>query len=393
MTISAYRHFQSRSKLRKYLLSVPAIGLVVAGALVYVNDHEFAARNPRPMTVSASAAPAVTAGGAAPATAPARSARLIYPHSVVAGGVHSKNELINVIKQDSVVAAHYAGINVAAARVTRVEHARAVHVSYRIGDKVYWTARKVMLAKGEALLTDGTSEMRTRCGNRISDVARLPVSNDEPSVELLDSALPPDSEGVYVPAPAGQSGTAGGGNPSALSLGGGFDSGTRAGAPTINLSSTGGFFNGIGSTAGTQPVSGAQDGPHSTAPLPTIVEINTPAGPDASNGSMSGTSGTTPAPDAPSHTDDTVPESGDRQDDVTRPDTAPPKTVDKELVSLLAPGTLLETTDQERLADQGSVPEPTSFWLIAAALAGMALLRRLVAARLHSSQPPSNTAI
>ncbi len=45
---------------------------------------------------------------------------------------------------------------------------KLVYVSYRIGNKVFWTKHKLALRKGEAMLSDGTNMARTRCGNRIS---------------------------------------------------------------------------------------------------------------------------------------------------------------------------------------------------------------------------------
>jgi hypothetical protein len=46
-----------------------------------------------------------------------------------------------------------------------------------------------MLAEGETLLSDGSSEVRTRCGNRISDVPQLPVEARGPTPEVLDSSV------------------------------------------------------------------------------------------------------------------------------------------------------------------------------------------------------------
>lgn len=415
MSASAYRHLRSRTKLRKYVRVVPVLGLLLAAGVFFLHDDDFAPRNAQPFTAPPLATPVITAKapeGIAVADTPVRGARLVYPHSVVAGGVHSKSELATVIKQDRVVAAHYANINVDAARVVRVSEPRAVHVSYRIGDKVYWTAKKVMLAKGEALLTDGTNEMRTRCGNRISETPQMPVSKEEPSIELLDASMPSDSEGVFVASANSQAGGGNGGSNPVATLGSAARSGTGtgAGAPgwqTTNLSNMGGFFTTVGSTGGTG--TGDNDAPQSTAPLPTIVEINSPGAPDAGtgtgNGGTSGDAGTTPTFLSPPQANETgpaptIPDATGEPDDDATPNgdpKAPPKEVDKELVSLLAPGTLGETPDQGRQTDSGTVPEPASFWLIAAALAGLALLRRAVsaraAARLHSSQPPSNKAI
>jgi hypothetical protein len=116
----------------------------------------------------------------------------VYPYSVVPGGVASKAELVRIVRSDKVVATHYASFDLSRAHAVTVGKPRAVHVSYRKGDKVYWTAKKVMLREGETLLSDGKNEMRTRCANRVSDVAQFPVEAHEPSAELLDTAYEGD---------------------------------------------------------------------------------------------------------------------------------------------------------------------------------------------------------
>lgn len=137
--------------------------------------------------------------------------RRIYPYSIVPGGVASRTDLKNIVRTDKVVAAHYASFEVDKARATTVAKPRAAYVSYRKGDQVYWTAKKVMLAEGETVLTDGQSEIRGRCGNRISDTARLPVEPKGPTEEELDSSVDEEADGklnvgyAYQGAGAGQS--------------------------------------------------------------------------------------------------------------------------------------------------------------------------------------------
>ncbi|MBD8529473.1 MULTISPECIES: PEP-CTERM sorting domain-containing protein [unclassified Massilia] len=133
-------------------------------------------------------------------------ARRVYRYSVVPGGAANGAELAQAIRNDRVVAAHYAGFDVQRARAVTVAAPRAVHVSYRKGDTVYWTAKKTMLKAGETLLTDGHNDMRARCANRISDVPRFPVEAHGPSPESLDKVV--DGHGIetegeisYVDAP------------------------------------------------------------------------------------------------------------------------------------------------------------------------------------------------
>jgi hypothetical protein len=137
--------------------------------------------------------PAAAGSSAAPVAvvaqlAPDRVQRRIYPYSIVPGGVANREELAQAIKADKLVADHYADFDVDKARPVTVSRPRAVYVSYRKNDKVYWTRKKLTLAEGEILLTDGVNELRTRCANRISDTPMLPVAAGEPSQVELDAS-------------------------------------------------------------------------------------------------------------------------------------------------------------------------------------------------------------
>jgi hypothetical protein len=125
----------------------------------------------------------------APAAAVTKPLKLVYRNSVIPGGVHSAAELAAAVQRDPAVAAHYADFNVAAAHLVLVEQSRLVHVSYRIGDKIYWTKKKVRLALGENLLSDGKHLVRTRCGNRIADEPEGPVLDNEPAPEVLEAVF------------------------------------------------------------------------------------------------------------------------------------------------------------------------------------------------------------
>ena len=113
----------------------------------------------------------------------------VYGNSVIPGGVRGSLELTSALGRDKIVKAHYANFDAANAYVVHVESARLVYVSYRMGNAIYWTKNKVRLAKGEALLTDGKSFIRARCGNRIADMFQSRVSSMEPAPHVLDTAL------------------------------------------------------------------------------------------------------------------------------------------------------------------------------------------------------------
>ena len=117
--------------------------------------------------------------------------RPVFPYSVIPGGVESVRELKSAVASDPVIAKHYSNFDLAKARIIRLDKDRPVYVSYRLGNHVFWTSRKLQLLKGETLITDGGHAARTRCGNRISETPAGPVSPKEPPRETLEAPLDP----------------------------------------------------------------------------------------------------------------------------------------------------------------------------------------------------------
>ena len=114
---------------------------------------------------------------------------IIYPYSVVPGGIHSSEGLREAVARDHVVGLHYSHFNLARIRTARLKTAQSAYVSYRIGNKIYWTRRKLKLAKGEEVITDGVHYARTRCGNQISSTPKAPTSIQEPPPQRFESPL------------------------------------------------------------------------------------------------------------------------------------------------------------------------------------------------------------
>lgn len=125
------------------------------------------------------------------ALAQAVAAPPVYRNSVIPGGVRQSSELTFALARDRVASVHYANFDAASASIVHVKAPRLVHVSYRMDDKIYWTKRKVRIPAGEALLTDGNTFVRARCGNRIADTPQGAVSDKEPAPEELDTVIAP----------------------------------------------------------------------------------------------------------------------------------------------------------------------------------------------------------
>jgi hypothetical protein len=130
-----------------------------------------------------------------------QTSRPVYPYSVVPGGVEDAKELKWVAEHDPIVAAHYAGFDYARAQVVRLTLARTVYLSYRIGNRIYWTSHRVTLKKGEKLITDGRITARTRCANRVEETQpQQEASPSEPTAEKFEEPVRA-GEGTAMQAP------------------------------------------------------------------------------------------------------------------------------------------------------------------------------------------------
>jgi hypothetical protein len=131
---------------------------------------------------------------------PAKPMRPVYPYSLVPGGVHDPKELEQAFERDAVLASHYRGFDFRRARVVELAADRTVYVSYRIAGHVYWTTKKVMLHRGEKVITDGKMTLRTRCGNQVSETAKQETSPHEPSIAKMEEPMKVNG-GMAIPDP------------------------------------------------------------------------------------------------------------------------------------------------------------------------------------------------
>jgi len=332
--------------------------------------------------------------------------RRIYPYSIVPGGVHDRGELARIILEDKVVAAHYAGIDIEKAHLVTVAKPRAVYVSYRKGDQVFWTAKKVTLAAGEEVLTDGLNELRARCGNRISGVPMLPVEMHAPSEADMDASVEVAQEGegeqlnvAYTP--GGDGATHGSWQLLSYPNGAGLLA-VNGGAPAAGRTPFGGpgWYGSDrypGASLATPVALGSgiitdvpTNAPVADTPAAGAPAIGSPAapgdggatvdtgvpqpssGPGGDTGTGGGTPVYQPAPvpsDLPAKLDDTA-------QPAPEPDPKAPVIPD----TLLDPGTLPDKT-VEPVPVRSDVPEPATLWLGVSGAAALLLGRRRRAAR------------
>lgn len=338
--------------------------------------------------------------------------RRIYPYSIVPGGVHDRGELARIILDDKVVAAHYAGIDIEKARLVTVARPRAVYVSYRKGDQVFWTAKKVTLAAGEEVLTDGRNELRARCGNRISDVPMLPVEMHAPTEAEMDASVEvaQDGEGEQLNvayAPGGEGAAHGswqllsyangagllavnGGTPATarspigqpawygtdrypgaslgapVALGSGIVTNVPTNAPVADTPA------GVAPSAGTPgPDSPAASTPGAPGDSGAVVDTGAPQPSPGTVGDTGTGGGGTPAAQPAPVSSELPTQLGDTAQPAPEPEVKNPVIPD----TVLEPGTLPVKT-VEPAPVKSDVPEPATLWLSGAGVLALLLARR-----------------
>jgi len=125
--------------------------------------------------------------------------RVVYPYSIVPGGVQTPEDLRQVSEHDHIIGSHYAGFDFRNARIVEVDQPKLVYVSYRMGDRIFWTGKKVSLHKGEKLITDGRITARTRCANQVAEAPQSAISPVEPPAASFE--MPFDGTVAQLPFP------------------------------------------------------------------------------------------------------------------------------------------------------------------------------------------------
>ncbi|MEO7270386.1 MAG: hypothetical protein ABIX28_01175, partial [Vicinamibacterales bacterium] len=179
---------RERARRRRFVVGALIALVLMAGSLVRLS------RLPPPLIAEAPSAAARPTELVAMPTEPVDETATAgeqpsYPYSIIPGGAKDVEALRAAIDADPVVRAHYANFDLAKVRVVRLTEPRVAHVSYRLGDHVFWTRRPLPLKADETLLTDGVHYARTRCGNQLA-TAPGAISGAEPSPEALDTPTP-----------------------------------------------------------------------------------------------------------------------------------------------------------------------------------------------------------
>jgi hypothetical protein len=114
--------------------------------------------------------------------------RKVYPYSIGAGGARTVQEAKRAMS-DPAVQFHYAAFDLKNLRQVTLTSDLVGYVSYRYGDKIFWTTKKLRLKAGETVFTDGQHIARGRCLNCYSAMPMMPTRRTEPSESTLDSPV------------------------------------------------------------------------------------------------------------------------------------------------------------------------------------------------------------
>ncbi|HTC34752.1 MAG TPA: hypothetical protein VK724_15335 [Bryobacteraceae bacterium] len=114
--------------------------------------------------------------------------RKVYPYSIVPGGATTVDEAKLTMNRPD-VRANYTNVDFTKLHQVKLDTNLSGYVSYRYGEKIYWTAKKLTLRKGELVFTDGVHIVRGRCLNCYSAVPMAPIRPKEPTEKVLDTPV------------------------------------------------------------------------------------------------------------------------------------------------------------------------------------------------------------
>lgn len=183
------RHRSSARRMFPWMMATTVLVTLALACLQDVEDPENSGALAAGSSESSVSGPAHFKRFLPPVAVSHNPQRLIYPYSVIPGGVRSVQELKLAILADRYIASHYSDFDFSKSRIIRLEVGKTAYVAYRVNNEIFWTKNKLKLRSGEELITDGVHYARLRCGNPISEDPHGETSSKEPPPDLLDTPL------------------------------------------------------------------------------------------------------------------------------------------------------------------------------------------------------------
>lgn len=129
---------------------------------------------------------------------------LFVPRSFIPGGVHTVEQFRAALAADKSLAAEFPGFDFSKAHFEWLGHPVCAYVAYRDGKDFRWTKRCKLLPADTLVLTDGTTYIRAKCGNKLAFSPQVPVIDSDVTEAIdtpgTDGDVPPVS-GTPVPTP------------------------------------------------------------------------------------------------------------------------------------------------------------------------------------------------
>jgi hypothetical protein len=97
----------------------------------------------------------------------------------------------DMVENDAVLGFHYRDFDWKNAHIISMSEEKRLHVSYRIPQGIFWTGKTILITKGEMLISDGNTAVRTFCCNQLASypLGSVLVESKEPA----EDALQPDN--------------------------------------------------------------------------------------------------------------------------------------------------------------------------------------------------------
>ena len=167
------------------MLCVAALGVVSFTLALGVVRHQSSQSHRSPQKLVVRSSPSVVYRRSVVLV---QETRKVYPYSIVPGGAPNVEEAKLAMRRPD-VRANYADVDFGKLHEVKLDKNLSGYVSYRYGDKIYWTKKKLTLRAGEMVFTDGVHIVRGRCLNCYSAVPMFPIRPTEPPENVLNEPV------------------------------------------------------------------------------------------------------------------------------------------------------------------------------------------------------------